>query len=223
MAIKNPKAILDKIVKDGEVQDVMLLRKAAVAFANLTVKGYVGNRFGFVNRLKTDMTKERSIPMSVMTQVKSSMEMWDCTMNKFQTISAKEEDWTSESGVSMTNTLLNMASELEDAHTAMANVWEAVKKARKLEVAAATKAKNSTVKATNEAFKPFIKNGLDGSWKGLLFNLNLVTTGSVDSHAASQQKVDSSVMSVNWARPQYWLTIEGPESGDCAEDKQGLR
>jgi len=29
------------MVKDGEVQDVMLLRKAAVAFATLTVKGYV--------------------------------------------------------------------------------------------------------------------------------------------------------------------------------------
>ena len=127
------------------------------------------------------------------------------------------------SWVSMTNALLNMASELEVAHTAMSHVWDAVKKARKLEVAAATKAKNSTDKATNEAFKPFIKNGLDGSWKGLLFNLNLVTTGSVDSHAASQQKVDSSVMSVNWARPQHWMTIEGPESGDCAEDKQGLR
>ena len=70
----------------------MLLRKAAVAFATLTVKGYVGNRFGFVNRLKTDMTKDNSLPMSVMTQVKSSMETWDCTMNKFQTISAKEED-----------------------------------------------------------------------------------------------------------------------------------
>ena len=56
-----------------------------------------------------------------------------------------------------------------------------------------------------------------------LFNLTLVTTGSVASHAASQQKVDSSVMSVNWATPQYWLTIEAPESEDPAEDKQGLR
>ena len=116
-----------------------------------------------------------------------------------------------------------MASELEVAHTAMSHVWDAVKKARKLEVAAATKAKNSTDKATNEAFKPFIKNGLDGSWKGLLFNLNLVTTGSVVGHAASQQAVDSSVMSVNWATPQYWLTIEAPKPEDSAEDKQGLR
>ena len=38
----------------------------------------------------------------------------------------------------------------------MSNVWEAVKKARKLEVAAATKAKNSTDKATNVVLKPFI-------------------------------------------------------------------
>ena len=38
MATKNPKVILDNIVKDGEVKDVMLLRNAAVAFARLTVK-----------------------------------------------------------------------------------------------------------------------------------------------------------------------------------------
>ena len=44
MATKNSKAILDKIAKDGEVKDVMLLRKAAVAFTSLTVKSYVGNR-----------------------------------------------------------------------------------------------------------------------------------------------------------------------------------
>ena len=105
--------------------------------------------------------------------------------------SAKEEQWTVESGVSMTNVLLNMASEFEVAHTAMSQVWDAAKKARKLEVAAATKVKNSTDKATNEASKPFIKNGLGGSWKGLLFNLDLVTTGSVHGHAASQPAVDS--------------------------------
>ena len=74
MATKNPKAILDNIVKDGEVKDVMLLRKAAVAFTSLLVKGYVGNRFACMNRLKTDMVKENSIPASVMTQVQSSME-----------------------------------------------------------------------------------------------------------------------------------------------------
>ena len=89
-----PKVILDDIVKDGEVKDVMLLRKAAVAFANLTVKGYVGNRFAFVNGLKTDMAKQNSIPMSVMTQVQSSMETWDSTMSKFKTFLAKEGEWT---------------------------------------------------------------------------------------------------------------------------------
>ena len=107
MATKTPKVILDDIVKDGEVKDVMLLRKAAVAFANLTVKGYVGNRFGFVNRLKTDMTKDNSLPMSAMTQVQSSMETRDSTVSKFKAFSAKEEEWTVESGVSMTNMLLN--------------------------------------------------------------------------------------------------------------------
>ena len=87
--------------------------------------------------------------------------------------------------------------------------------------AAATNLKNNTDKATNEAFKPFIKNGLDGAWKALLFQLDLVTTGPVLGHAASQPAVDSSAMawSVDCSNPHYWLTIEV----SLPEDKQGLR
>ena len=166
MATKNPKAILDNIVKDGEVKGVMLLHKAAVAFTSLTVKGYVGHRFAFVNRLKTDIFKDNSIPESAMTQVQSSMEMWDSTLDKFTTFSAKEEHWTVEPGVSMTNVLRNMASELEVAHSAMSQVRDAVKKARKLEIAAATKLKNNTDKATIEAFKPFMTKRLGWRMEG---------------------------------------------------------
>ena len=119
----------------------------------------------------------------------------------------------------MTNVLFNMSSELEVAHTAMSQVWDVVKKARKVKRAAATKLKNTRDKATNAAFKPFIKNGLDGAWKALLFHLDLVTPGHVLGHAASQPAVDSSATVIEWSNPQYWWTIEV----GLPEDKRGLR
>ena len=124
----------------------------------------------------------------------------------------------------MTIVLLNMASELEVAHTAMSQVWDAAKKARKLKHAAATKLQSNTDKATNEAFKPFIKNGLGGAWKALLFQLDLVTTGLVLGHAASQPAVDSSAMawSANWSNPPLWHLRSFFRSGNdfiCLEAK----
>ena len=208
------------IVKGGEVKDVMLLRKASVAFTNITVKGYVGHRFDFVNNLKSDMLREHGIPTDCKTQVQDSMETWNSALDKFETFSAKADDWTVELGVSMTNVLLNMASELEVAHTAMSQVWDAGKKARKVEQAAAIKRKSTMDKASNEALRPFIKNGLDSAWKALLFRFKLVTTGHVLGHAASQPAVlEETTTVVDWSNPHYWLTIEV----ELPEDKQGLR
>ena len=50
MATKNPKAVLDMIVKADDVKDVMMLRKAAAAFTSITVKDYTAGRFSFPNR-----------------------------------------------------------------------------------------------------------------------------------------------------------------------------
>ena len=68
----------------------MLLRKAAVAFANTTVKGYVGHRFAFVNKLRSDMVKENCIPEKCKTQMQDSTETWSSALDKFQAFSAKE-------------------------------------------------------------------------------------------------------------------------------------
>ena len=161
---KNPKIVLDMVAKDGEVKDVMLLRKAAVAFTSITVKGCMGYRFSIVNRLTSDTLKDDGIPTGYKPKVQESMEMWNTTLATFETYSAKGDDWTVEAGVSMTNVLLNMAAELDVAHTAMSQVWESVKKARKVEQVAAIKEKNTVAKASNEAVRPFIRNGWDGVW-----------------------------------------------------------
>ena len=217
MATKNPKAVLDMIVKADDVKDVMLLRKAAAAFTSITVKGYMGSRFSFVNRLTSDLQKG-SLPQDCQTQVKDSMEHWKASVAAFEAFSAKEDEWTVEAGISMTNVLLNLAAELDNAHTAVSQVWETVKKSRKLELAAATKLKNTLAKASNVAVKPFIKNGVDGAWKGMLFQLQLVTTGHVNQVGASQPAVEESATSVDWSKLHHLLTIEA-ELGD----KQGHR
>ena len=194
------------IVKDGEVNDVMLLLKAAVAFTNITVKGCVGHRFAFVNKLKFYMAKGNGIPTDCKTQVQDYMETWSSDLDKYETFPAKEDDWTVELDVSMTNVLLNMASELEVAHTAMSQVGDAVKKARKVEHAAAISRKHTMDKASNEALKQFIKNSLDGAWKALPFHFNLVTTGHVLGHAASQPKVmEETTTVIDWSKPHYVL------------------
>ena len=219
MATKNPKAVLDMIVKANDVKDVMLLRKAAAAFTSMTVKGYMGGRFSVVNRLTSDLQKG-SLPGDCQTQVDDALAVWKASVAAFEASSAKEQEdqWTVEAGISMTNVLLNLAAELDIAHTAVSQVWETVKKSRKLELAAATKLKNTLAKASNVAVKPFIKNGVDGAWKGMLFQLQLVTTGHVNEAGASQPAVEESATSVDWSKPHHWLTIEA-ELGD----KQGHR
>ena len=214
MATKDPKAVLDMIVKADDVKDVMMLRKAAAAFTSITVKDYTAGRFSLPNRLTSDQQKG-SIPKDCQTQVKDAMEMWNASVAAFEAFSAKEDEWTVEAGISMTN-LLNLAAELDNAQTAVSQVWETVKKSRKLELAAATKLKNTLAKASNSAVKPFIKNGVDGAWKGMLFELQLVTTGAVNQVKASQPAVAESATSVDWSKPHHWLTIEA-ELGD----KQG--
>ena len=214
---KNPQVILDEIVKDGEVKDVMLLRKAASSFTNITVKGYVGNRFAFVNRLKADMAKEggAGIPGSCHTSAMEVLEKWDFTLDKFKSFSAQEDDWTVEAGVSMTSVLLNLASELDTVHTAMSQVWDSVKKARKAAVAASVKQKNSAIKEKNSAIRPFTYNGVGAGWKALLFEFNLVTTGHVitDHDTAQSEKFTPDTTTViDWSCPHHWCgRLEQPE------------
>ena len=215
MATKDPKADLNMIVNAEHVKDVMMLRKAAAAFTSITVKDYTAGRFSLPNRLTSEQQKG-SIPKDCQTQVKEAMEMWNASVAAFEAFSAKEDEWTVEAGISMTNVLLSMAAELDSTYTVVSQVWEAVKKSRKLELAAATKLKNTLAKASNSAVKPFIKNGVDGAWKGMLFELQLVTTGAVNQVKASQPAVAESATSVDWSKPHHWLTIEA-ELGD----KQG--
>ena len=209
---RDPKAILDMIVNHGEVKDVMLLRKAAAGFTQLTMKGYVGNRFNMVSRLKSDMAKGAAgIPEECTKQVDEAMAMWDTAQGKFESCSATDDDWTVEAGVSMTNTMMNMAAELDAAHTVMAEAWEAVKRARKVRAAAATKLKNSAAKLSNEAVRPFIKNGVDGAWKAILFHFKMVTTGNdFPRYEASQEPVTSGVSVsettvLDWSKPHFWF------------------
>ena len=218
LAAKNPKVVLDEIVTAGEVKDVMLLRKAAASFTSVTVKGYVGQRFAFVNRLKTDMAKTDGIPTECQSDVEAVMEKWDTVMTKFQEYSAQEDDWTVEAGVSMTNVLLNLASELDTVHTAMSHVWDSVKKARKMAVAEAVKEKNSATKASNLAMRPFTKNGVGAAWKTLLQHLKLVSTGHVHdvAQAQSQEVTDEKATVIDWCKPHHWygqLELKENEKG----------
>ena len=203
MAAKNPKVVLDEIVK------VILLLKAAASFASITAKGHVGHRFAFVNRLKADMAKKDQkdgILKGCQTNVQDIMERWDLALERFRAYSAQEDDWTVEAGVSMTTILLNMAPELDIVHTAMSQVWDAVKKARKVALAAAVK-ENSATKASNVAIRPFTKKGVGAAWKALLFQFNLVTTGHVligHDEAQSQEVTDETTTVIDWSNPHYW-------------------
>jgi hypothetical protein len=208
-------------VKSGEVSDVMSLRKAAKAFTAATVKGYTGSRFCFINRLKQDMLRENGLPESCKVQVCDNLDIWDKAVGEFESHSATDEGWTVEGGVSMTNLLLVKAAELDTAHSAMSQSWESVKKARKVAAALAVKAKNVAVKAKNEAIRPFITNGIDGGWKGILFHLNLVTTGHVHAkecpgYEASKAAVMETTAVIDWSEAQYW---NGQE--ELPADKRG--
>ena len=211
MVAKTPKAILDHIVKTDMVQDVMLLRKAAAAFTSLTVKGYLANRFSVVIRLKADMTKPDGIPEECKGDVTAAMDIWENAVMNFEAHAAKEEDWTVEAGVSLTNLMFSLAAELDAAHTGLSQAWAQVKKARKVAAAASVKQDNAMAKAHNEAVRPFIQNGMDGGWKAILLHLKLVTTGHVHAadyecpgYEASQAAAMETATDLDWSKPHYW-------------------
>ena len=206
---KKPKTILDHIVRTEAVEDVMLLRKAAAAFTSQTVKAFLAGRFSVVNRLKSDMAKPQGIPEACKDKVTSAMERWDHAVMNFQAHSAKEEEWTVEAGVSMTNLMFSLAAELDGAHTSLSQAWDQVKQARKIVAAALVKERNATAKAHNQALRPFIEKGIDGGWKAILLHLKLVTTNHVHAdecpgYDASQAAAKETDKGLDWSKPHYW-------------------
>ncbi len=205
MAAKNPQHFLEQAAEaTPPFTDMIGLRKAGQTFVEQLIKKLGSGRTSKVKRCRAilDCDKTDSV---IQEKARTAIDNWDEKEKRFTQLGLEANLWTAADGPSNASVMLNYVCELDAANDMCVGVLEKYTRSKNNFSKQSARAKRESQKASVNAVRPFLLNGIDGGWKHALLFLDLVYVDPAieTSYKPSKDSADEN-RSLDWSAPQWW-------------------